>query len=154
MGTWTASLSRPRLLRSGQRQSIHAAPVHDRIRQERRNRLCIKECGCEKFIHDQIQKRIGIQRKIVIRISDQIIKPKRTHGRHKVFDILGQQTGILVYKILFRQIFVSKIISREYRKIQWLFFVRELNRFFIRKIVLWRQPVIVIVDNVLKASRR
>ena len=154
MGTWTASHSRPRLLRSGQRQSVHAATVHDRIQQKRRNRLGIKECGSEKLIHDQIQKRIGIRRKIIIRISDQIIKPKRTHGRHKVFDILGQQTGIIVCKILFRQILVSKVICREYRKIQRLIFVRDLNRVLLSKIVLWRQPVIVIVDNVLKARWR
>ena len=161
MGLWSSSSSppRPRLLRSGKRQSLYATLVNNRLRQEKRHRISVRKRGRKKLINDQIDKDLDVS------IVHQIIKPRRTHKRHKVINILGQQAGILfckvfVIQIVIRQIIggqsvVSTVISGKYGQIQWFILIWNLDRILFRKVILRQQPFIIfVINDVLKTGKQ
>ena len=167
MGLWSSSSSppRPRLLRSGKRQSLYATLVNNRLRQEKRHRISVRKRGRKKLINDQIQRNFRIDKDLDVSIVHQIIKPRRTHRRHKVINILGQQTGLLfckvfVIQIVIRQIIggqsvVSTVISGKYGQIQRFILIWNLDRILFRKVILRQQPFIIfVINDVLKTGKQ
>lgn len=161
LGLRPSSPPRPRLLRSGKRQSLYATLVNNRLRQEKRHRISVRKRGRKKLINDQIQRNFRIDKDLDVSIVHQIIKPRRTHRRHKVIDHIGEQTGLLfckvfVIQIVIRQIIggqsvVSTVISGKYGQIQRFI----LDRILFRKVILRQQPFIIfVINDVLKTGKR
>lgn len=161
MGLWSSSPPRPRLLWSGKRQSLYATLVNNRLRQEKRHRFSVRKRGRKKLINDQIQRNFRIDKDLDVSIVNQIIKPWRTHKRHKVINILGQQTGLLFCKVfVIRQIIggqsvVSTVISGKYGQIQRFILIWNLDRILFRKVILRQQPFIIfVINDVLKTGKQ
>ena len=170
MGLWSSSPPRPRLLRSGKRQSLYATLVNNRLRQEKRHWISVRKRGRKKLINDQIQRNFRIDKDIDVGIVHQIIKPRRTHRRHKVIDLIGEQTGLLICKvfviqivirqIVIRQIIggqsvVSTVISWKYGQIQRFILIWNFDRILFRKVILRQQPFIIfVINDVLKTGKQ
>ena len=166
MGLRSSSPPRPRLLRSGKRQSLYATLVNNRLRQEKRHWISVRKRGRKKLINDQIQRNFRIDKDLDVSIVHQIIKPRRTHRRHKVIDhLIGQQTGLLfckvfIIQIVIRQIIggqsvVSTVISGKYGQIQRFILIWNLDRILFRKVILRQQPFIIfVINDVLKTGKQ
>lgn len=165
LGLRPSSPPRPRLLRSGKRQSLYATLVNNRLRQEKRHRISVRKRGRKKLINDQIKKRHRINK--ILNVSDyhKVFKPWRTHKRHKVINILGQQTGLLFCKVFVIQIVIRQIIggqsvvttvfSGKYGQIQRFLLIWNLDRILFRKVILRQQPFIIfVINDVLKTGKR
>lgn len=103
----------------------------------------------------------------ILNVSDyhKVFKPRRTHRRHKVIDLIGEQTGLLfckvfVIQIVIRQIIggqsvVSTVISGKYGQIQRFILIWNLDRILFRKVILRQQPFIIfVINDVLKTGKQ
>lgn len=165
LGLRPSSPPRPRLLRSGKRTGLHSTPQHNRLKQKKRDRILFKKRRSEKFLNDQIKKRRWIDKILNVSGDHKVFKPWRTHKRHKVINILGEQTGLLfckvfVIQIVIRQIIggqsvVSTVISGKYGQIQRFILIWNLDRILFRKVILRQQPFIIfVINDVLKTGKQ
>lgn len=145
MGTRSSPLPRPRLLRPGQRQGLHTAADHDRLRIKKRHRLLLKISRRKKLIHDKIKGRGFCDKNICGGDIHKIVSLDGTHGQLKIVNLFRQQTGVISKVILIQ-------ILRQRLKSQRNVIIRSINRF--RGEIVRQRHALIFSDSVLQAGRQ